>query len=87
MDELAVGFAFEINGEEVDPRKIDDAETRKKIEKIVESVAGKVGGLRCPHHDQTPRFICHGPDFDNLEMEVDGCCDTLVNLVKTGLAS
>ena len=86
MSKLEVAFAFEINGEEINPAEVTDAEIKTKIEKIVESVSGKVGGLRCPHHDEGPRFVCFGPNFDDLSMEVHGCCDALVDIVKGGLS-
>jgi len=86
MSKLEVAFAFEIDGKEIDPREVTDPEIKTKIEKIVESVSGKVGGLRCPSHDEAPRFVCSGPSFDDLSMEVYGCCDTLVNIVKGGLS-
>ena len=87
MSQLEVPFAFEIAGEEIDPTKIEDPKIVRKIEQIVESVAGKVGGLRCPVHSEPPRFVCHGPDYDNLSLEVLGCCDKLVEIVKGGLAA
>jgi len=86
MSKLEVAFAFEIDGKEIDPREVTDPEIKTKIEKIVESVSGKVGGLRCPHHDEAARFVCFGPNFDDLSMEVYGCCDALVNIVKGGLS-
>lgn len=82
MSDIEVAFAFEINGEPIDPREIDDPEIASKVQAVVESVSGKVGGLRCPQHSESPRFICSGPDFDNLSLQVLGCCDRLVELVK-----
>jgi len=87
MSKPEVAFAFEINGEQINPGEIKDSEITLKIEAIVESVAGKVGGISCPDHMEAPRFICSGPDFDNLSLEVLGCCDKLVDIVKGGLAS
>ena len=86
MSKLEVAFAFEIDGEEINPGEVTDVEIKNRIEKIVESVSGKVGGLRCPHHDEPPRFVCFGPNFDDLSIEVHGCCDELVNIVKGGLS-
>jgi len=87
MSSFQVPFAFEVNGEAIDPTNIKDAEIAKQLDAIVESVVDKVGDLKCPEHSEAPRFICSGPDFDDLTLEVQGCCDKLVDIVKAVLSS
>ena len=87
MSKDEIAFALEIGGEQINPGEIKDPEVAKKIEAIVESVAGKVGGIKCPDHMEPPRFICSGPSFDDLSLEVEGCCDKLVDIVKGGLST
>ena len=87
MSGFQVAFAFEVNGEPIDPTKIKDTKIAKQLESIVESVVDKVGDLQCPEHSEAPRFICSGPDFDDLTLEVQGCCDKLVDIVKAVLSS
>ena len=85
MSGFQVAFAFEVNGEAIDPTKIKDAKIAKQLDAIVESVVDKVGDLRCPEHSEVPKFICSGPSFDDLNLEVQGCCDKLVDIVKAVL--
>jgi len=87
MSSFQVPFAFEVNGEAIDPTRIKDTKIAKQLENIVESVVDKVGDLKCPEHDEAPKFICSGPDFDDLNLEVLGCCDKLVDIVKAVLSS
>lgn len=87
MSGFQMAFAFEVNGEAIDPAKVKDAKIAKQLESIVESVVDKVGDLRCPEHDKAPKFICSGPSFDDLNLEVEGCCDKLVDIIKGVLST
>gem|GEM_PF-647062 len=87
MNDINLPFAFQIGGEDLDPANIDDPQTAAIVHDIVESVTDRVGDLVCPEHNEPPRFLCTGEDLESLEMEVMGCCDRLVGMVKEKLAA
>lgn len=84
MKELA--FAFYIGGELIDPAAIEDPEQYAIIQNIVESIAQRVGELECAEHGEGPRFVCSGESYSDLSLEVEGCCEALVEQVKVKLS-
>jgi hypothetical protein len=84
VKELA--FAFYIGGEMIDPAGIEDPEQSAAIQNIVESIAQRVGELECAEHGEGPRFVCSGENFSDLTLEVEGCCQALIEQVKVKLS-
>lgn len=84
MKELA--FAFYIDGEMIDPASIEDPEKSAVIQNIVENIAQRVGELECAEHGEAPRFVCAGETYNDLTLEVQGCCEALIEQVKVKLA-
>lgn len=82
-----IPFAFQIGGKDIDPADIDNPEAAKILDQIVESIVDRAGELVCAEHGEPPRFICTGPDIDNLSLEIEGCCEKLVEQVKARLNS
>lgn len=76
-----IPFAFRIGGKDIDPSRADGDEAAV-LNQIVESVIDRAGELVCPVHGEPPRFICSGPDLDNLSLEVEGCCEELIGNVR-----
>lgn len=83
MTEIA--FAFEIGGKSIDPASLKDTAQAAIVEDIVESIVERIGNLTCEEHGERPRFLCHGDSFDELSLEVMGCCDSLIAHVMTKL--
>jgi hypothetical protein len=63
------------------PAEMDGA-TKEKVQAYV---VQRVGGFRCPDHDQQPTIICRGTTVENLSFEVKGCCQKVVYLVQRKL--
>lgn len=80
-----ISFAFEIAGEMIDPAEIEDKELLSDINDIVGSIIDPIGDLVCPEHDEAPRFLCTGENFDEISVETHGCCDKLIREVKKRL--
>lgn len=80
-----ISFAFKIAGEMIDPGEIEDKELLSDINDIVESIIDPIGDLVCPEHDEAPRFLCTGENFDEISVETHGCCDKLITEVKKRL--
>lgn len=76
-----IAFAFEIGGKPVDPDKIENPEEAKIIKSIMESVSDRVEDMHCEEHDAGPRFVCTGSSYEDLSLEVMGCCDAFVEQV------
>lgn len=76
-----IAFAFEIGGKPVDPDKIENPEEAKIIKSIMESVSDRVEDMHCEEHDAGPRFVCTGSSYEDLSLEVMGCCDEFVEQV------
>lgn len=82
-----IAFAFEIGGKAVDPDKIENPEEAKIVKNIMESVSEQVGDLYCKEHEAGPRFVCTGESYEDLTLEVMGCCETLVEQVTKCLST
>ncbi len=81
-----IAFAFEIGGKAVNPDKIENPDESKIIKAIMESVSERVGDLHCQEHDEAPRFVCTGDSYEDLSLEVMGCCEALIERVKQRLS-
>lgn len=79
---LEIPFAFEIAGKAVNPTELDDPREKELLQGIVDSIIDRVEDMKCPVHHEHPRFLCHGDTIDDLSLEVIGCCDKLVDMVK-----
>jgi hypothetical protein len=73
-----IAFAFEIGGKPVDPDKIENPEEAKIIKNIMESVSDRIEDMHCEEHDAGPRFVCTGSSYEDLSLEVMGCCEAFV---------
>lgn len=76
---MKLDMMFHTGGEQ--QTELDEA-ARKKVESYV---ADRVGGFRCPDHDQAPTIICRGSRLDSLSFEVKGCCQKVIYLVQQKL--
>lgn len=81
-----IPFAFRIGGNDIDPTRLENEAEAAILNQIVESIVDRAGELVCPEHGESPRFVCTGPDIDNLSLEVQGCCEALVDQVQRRLA-
>lgn len=80
-----ISFAFEIAGEMINPADIEDNDLLTDINDVVESIVNPIGDLICPEHNEAPRFLCTGENFDKISVETHGCCDMLIKEVKKRL--
>lgn len=80
-----IPFAFVIDGVQLDPLKPDDPEQAARMQQIVASISDRVDGLICPEHKEPPRFLCRGASIDELEMQIHGCCEKLVEMAENCL--
>ncbi len=81
-----IPFAFEIGGKQINPSEIKDPHEVAVLQNVVNSIVDRIEDMQCPVHKQPPRFVCRGDSVDDLSLEVLGCCDALVDMVKERLA-
>ncbi|MCW8829329.1 MAG: hypothetical protein OQK94_09785 [Gammaproteobacteria bacterium] len=82
-----IHFAFLIGGEEINPETAEDPVQVDIMEQIMNNITVRMEGLVCPEHQQAPRFLCSGDSFDDLSIEVHGCCEQLVELTRQRMES
>jgi hypothetical protein len=80
-----VNISFEIGGKKVDPRNMGNILEKIILEKVKESIINRVGNIRCPIHGSSPSIVCTGRDYQNLSFKISGCCESVINEVKTKL--
>ena len=80
-----IDISVEINGRKVNPRNMKDAMETMIVSGIVDCVKKSVQGISCPKHGEQPKLKVKGRNFDNLSVEVSGCCDALKDKVKKKL--
>ncbi len=80
-----IDISFEINGRKVNLNSVADAFERAVFEGITTSINDSVGSLRCSIHGSAPRITCKGRNLNSLSFEVSGCCQELMDTVRTRL--
>lgn len=83
---VEIPFAFEIGGKSVNPSELEP-EQGAQLQQVVDSIVDRVEDMRCPVHNEHPRFVLHGDSIEELSLEVVGCCDGLVDMVRHRLDS
>lgn len=83
--EAMLDISFEINGRRVNPNNVGDTLEKAILQSVSESIKKSVGSLRCPEHGSSPKIVVKGRNLDNLSFEVSGCCQKLMDSVKTRL--
>lgn len=80
-----IDISFEINGRKVNPNSVADAFEKAILVGVTSSIKDSVGSVRCSMHGSSPRITCKGRDLNNLSFEVSGCCQQLIDTVRTRL--
>jgi len=81
-----IDVSFEFNGRKVDPNDLGNALEKAVLASVEKQIINKVGSVRCPEHGQKANIICKGRDLDNLNFEVAGCCQVLIDKVKAKIS-
>ncbi len=75
-----------IAGQEVKPLDLDSGqigqEDRAIVERVTHMLKEKVGDLKCPTHGEEPSAIIAGPSYKELGLEINGCCEDVVDSVS-----
>ena len=74
-------LSFKLNGRTVPTHRIADELTRDVKQKAMNLVEQRVNSIRCPVHNQYARVT---PSGGGGSYEVSGCCEQLIDRVRTG---
>lgn len=82
---VKVEVRFEINGRKVSPDNWRNAVERALLEQLREQIQAKLRGLRCTKHNQQPHVTVAGASLNQLEFQVHGCCQELIDRAAEAL--
>ena len=80
-----VDVSFEIKGEKIQPESMTDVLDILFLKHVREKIQASVASICCKKHDKQPSILVKGPNLDNLNYEVSGCCEDFINQVKKKL--
>ena len=81
-----VQVEFRIGGRIVEPSQSRDSLERATLQAIVTSLRARVGSLPCPEHREEVTILATGPSVNSLSFELSGCCEVVIEAVKSRLA-
>ncbi len=71
-------ISFQINGKSTNASSFQNELESAVYEEIKESIKQSVRLVHCSVHHEYPKIIVKGKDLNSLSIEVNGCCDTLI---------
>jgi len=77
-----VDIKLKMNGRTIKPEEIENEINREILKKIIATIRDKVENIRCPIHGEKPKIICVAKSLEDIDLKVEGCCDTLISEVK-----
>lgn len=80
-----ITFEINVNGRNVGLHRAEAELERAMVEDISKKMQEKGRRIRCTKHGQTARITTKGRRLKQLSFEVSGCCDELVERVKSAL--
>ena len=81
-----IEIVFVLRGRTVNLNEVDDVRERAVLEQIERSIVDRVGALHCPEHDAFPKLTATGNRADDLEFDLSGCCQDLLEKTATCLS-
>ena len=76
-----IEIVFVLRGRTLSIDEVEDVRERAILQEIARSIQERVGALRCPEHDASPKLTATGSSVDSFEFDLSGCCQEL--LAKT----
>ena len=77
---------LEIAGQKIRPELIVDKGERDIYFNIINYLRDSLDEVSCKHHNQAPQVVVKGESLDTLELDISGCCHSLVEHVERKLA-
>ncbi len=81
-----VEVEFVIRGQKITPDETQNHLERSIMIEVERSLRQRVGSLRCPEHDAAPKITASGTSAEELEFNLSGCCQRLVDQTVEALS-
>lgn len=82
-----IDIEFEVGGKKIrDPSKLGDAIEQAVFSQVAGSIRDSLAGVTCAEHGERPQVTVSGRDLDSLEVEVEGCCNALIDRATSKLS-
>ncbi len=72
-------ISFEINGRKVNPNNMKGELEKAIFKDIAKKVKRNLQSVRCKEHEKAPGVKVKGHSINNLNLEISGCCQSLIN--------
>ena len=56
------------------------------VQEFKQRTAGKLSGVRCPDHRQSPRLRFSGSSLQDVSIQMSGCCEKLLALANRAIS-
>jgi hypothetical protein len=76
---------FVLRGEKVEIAELANKAERAVLEEVARSLESRAGSLRCAEHDAGPRITVSGAKIDDLDFDLSGCCQALIDRTVAAL--
>ncbi|MFY9075653.1 hypothetical protein OZZ08_11900 [Malaciobacter mytili] len=77
--------SFKINGKKVNPNNIKNQMEAMILKSIEEKIKKTISSIHCNEHNQRPKILVIGSNFNNLSFEISGCCENIIEKTKEKL--
>jgi hypothetical protein len=61
-------------------------EIRNDVQEFKDRTLRKLAGVRCPHHQRSPRLRFHGATLRDVSIQMSGCCEKLIEMANRAIA-
>lgn len=83
---MDIKIEYEVGGRRYkDPSKAMDALSASIMQSVGEQVAQKLRDVRCPEHQKPPTVTIVGQSGDQVDLEIEGCCEKVISAAKEEL--
>lgn len=79
---MAAHFEYEIDGHRKTLEEIEDVDVREMVEEVSDELIVELADIRCPEHGTEPTIVITPSGDDGFGVGVEGCCETLAELVE-----
>jgi hypothetical protein len=80
---MGAHFEYDIDGHRTTSlEEIGDGDLRDMLEEVSDELLVELADIRCPEHGTEPTIVITPSGDDGFGVNVEGCCETLAELVE-----
>ncbi len=81
-----MGMELRVGSRKLPPSRMANELEKAVVNEVQESIKKKLRTIRCPQHGEASRLASRGGHkLQGLNMRIEGCCEVLIERVKTSL--